>query len=562
MSRRKFFVVGLLMVMVAGAPMLRGGSGKGTQYAILVAVSKYAKTADWKPLPYTIDEMGDFRAVLLDTGFAKENVEFLHDGQTDDKLRPTAANIVRKVTNMLDEIGENDTLLVALNGHGVQYKGDATGYFCPVNADLTDKKTLVPMDGKDGLYGLLEQCKAKRKLLIVNACRNDPTRDVSFARQKFDLVDRDEGEVPKGIAALFSCKPGQKSYYYPEEKMIKRSMFYHHLIEAWRGKYADGEKVTLDHVFDSVTRKTAADARRNYDEKKIPWPRRKYEGEWLLAKAVPDRPAPPDPKSDPKNPKPGDIATNSIGMKLAYIPPGKFQMGSPQGEKERESVAKGSELQHEVELTKGFYLGVYAVTQEEYETVMGKNPSWFCADSDGKDKVAGINTSRFPVESVNWEEAMEFCRKLSAKEGKAYRLPSEAEWEYACRAGTTTPFHYGETITTDQVNYDGNYPYGNGAKEVHRERTMKGGSLAPNAWGLFDMHGNVWQWCEDWYDKDYYNNSPRANPLNTKEGSARVLRGGCWNSFARDCRSAIRDRSEPSYRGSFVGFRVARSSVE
>src|ERR1035438_8571254 len=151
MSWRRFFVVGLLLTVVAAAPMLQGGSKKGTQYAILVAISKYGKTDQWRPLPYTIDEMREFRDVLLATGFAKENIEFLHDQQTADKLRPTGANLLKKIKLMLAEIGPDDTLLIALNGHGVQYKEDATGYFCPVNADLLDKKTLMAMDGKDGI---------------------------------------------------------------------------------------------------------------------------------------------------------------------------------------------------------------------------------------------------------------------------------------------------------------------------------------------------------------------------------------------------------------------------
>jgi len=535
MSRRLVLFGTLFTALLGLVPITPGGAKKGTQYAILVAVSKYAKADQWRPLPYTIDELGEFRAVLLETGFAKENIEFLHDQQTDDKLRPTAVNLIKMIKLMLGEIGPEDTLLVALNGHGVQYKGAETGYFCPVNADLLDKKTLMPMDGKAGIYALLEQCKARRKLLIVNACRNDPTRDVSFAAERVQIVDKDESEVPKGIAAIFSCKPGQRSYYYPEEEKIKRSMFYHHLIEAWRGKYADGEKVTLDHVFDVVTRKTAADARRLFSEGQTPWPRRTYEGEWLLAKAA--------PIAKNSKPKAGDVITNSIGMKLTYIAPGKFQMGSPKGELDREPFAKGSEFHHEVELTKGYYLGVYAVTQEEYETVTGKTPSYFSADGGGKAKVAGLNTARFPVEMVSWDDAKEFCRKLSVKEGKTYRLPSEAEWEYACRAGTTTPFHVGETISTDQANYNG-------------ERPMKVGSFAPNEWGLHDMHGNVWQWCEDWYDAKYYETSPKKNPLNETAAEYRVLRGGCWNSFEWHCRSACRNASTPDDRAKHIGFRV------
>ncbi len=283
MSRYSYVLAAIVLMNFLSNQTLAQSGSRSSQYAVLISVSKYAKTDQWRPLPYTIDEMREFRAVLLTTGFAKENIEFLHDEQADEKLRPTSANLLKKIKLMLNEIGPDDTLLIALNGHGVQYKGDATGYFCPVNADLLDKKTLVAMDGKDGLYGLIESCRAKRKLLIVNACRNDPTRDLSFAAEKVQIVDRDESEVPKGIAALFSCKPGQKSYYYPDEQKIKRSMFYHHLIEAWRGKYADGAKVTLDHVFDTVTRKTAADARTLFSEPQTPWPRRKYEGEWFVS---------------------------------------------------------------------------------------------------------------------------------------------------------------------------------------------------------------------------------------------------------------------------------------
>jgi hypothetical protein len=292
MSCRKCCFLGLVLALLAVAPMFGGGSKKGTQYAILVAISKYGKTDQWRTLKNTIDEMDEFRTVLTKTGFSADNIVFLHDRQTEEKLRPTGVNILKKLDLLLQEIGPDDTLLVALNGHGVQFGGDLTGYFAPVNADLKDKKTLVAMDGKDGLYGRLEQCKARKKLLIVNACRNDPTVDPSFAVQKYDLVDKEDRDPPKGTAALFSCKSGQKSYEYPADQNRKRSFFYHHLIEAWQGKYADGEKVTLEHVFDQVTRKTAADARNLFSEAQTPWPRRKYEGEWLLAKAAPVRPDP------------------------------------------------------------------------------------------------------------------------------------------------------------------------------------------------------------------------------------------------------------------------------
>src|SRR5271166_1759134 len=165
--------------------------------------------------------------------------------------------------------------------------------------------------------------------------------------------------------------------------------------------------------------------------------------------------------------------TNSIGMKFVWIPPGNFMMGSPKEEKER----RYDETQHKVTLTKGFYMGVYTVTQEEWQAVMGNNPSKFKGEK------------KLPVENVSWEDCQEFIKKLRARDKKPYRLPTEAEWEYACRAGTTTPFHFGETISTDQANHNGNFTYGDGKKGVYREKTTPVDNFPANAFGLYDMHG-------------------------------------------------------------------------
>ena len=258
-------------------------------------------------------------------------------------------------------------------------------------------------------------------------------------------------------------------------------------------------------------------------------------------------------KSPPAEPKKNESATvsnvitNSISMKLAYIPPGVFQMGSPLSEqaqfnKDNVDDWAAQEIQHQVSITNGFYMGAYAVTQEEYETVMGKNPSFFSAAGNGKDKVAGLDTRRFPVEWVSWDDATEFCKKLSQKEGKSYRLPTEAEWEYACRAGTKTAFYFGDTISTDQANYDGRFVFGNGKKGVNRERPTPTGSFPPNAFGLYDVHGSVWQWCQDWYGEDYYQKSPKNDPVNENAGQqkSRVLRGGSWHNGPTGARSAAR----------------------
>jgi formylglycine-generating enzyme required for sulfatase activity len=267
--------------------------------------------------------------------------------------------------------------------------------------------------------------------------------------------------------------------------------------------------------------------------------------------------------------------TNSIGMKLVLIPAGKFTMGSPQEERDTAlaSVPEGSRAQakswfevegpqHEVEISKPFYLGVYEVTQAEYEKVMGTNPSWFSATGSGKEKVEGKDTSRFPVENVSWNDAVEFCKKLSEtpeekRSGRVYRLPTEAEWEYSCRGGASSkPFHFGDSLTSTQANFDGNYPYGGADKGPYLERTTRVGSYDANAFGLYDMHGNVWEWCADWYSKDYYKDSPRKDPQGPATGTSRVLRGGSWGVYGWNCRSASRSGVDPGIRCGNVGFRV------
>jgi len=237
--------------------------------------------------------------------------------------------------------------------------------------------------------------------------------------------------------------------------------------------------------------------------------------------------------------------TNSIGMKLVLIPKGTFTMGSP-NEEER---AENDEEQHQVTISKDYYLGVTEVTQGQYEKVMGTNPSIF-----QKRVIRKSDSSMYPVESVSWEDAVEFCKNLSElpeekKAGRVYRLPTEAEWEYACRAGSKTAYSFG----ADSRSL-GDYAWfgGNSGQQTHPV-----GEKKANAWGLYDMHGNVLEWCSDWYGE--YPKGTVSDPSGPNEGSDRVVRGGGWIIGAAFCRSVVRYGIDPSFRFGY-GFRVALSS--
>ena len=263
------------------------------------------------------------------------------------------------------------------------------------------------------------------------------------------------------------------------------------------------------------------------------------------------------PKEAPKGPLDKE-GKNTIGMKFALIPKGTFDMGSPEDEKDRSSVEK----QHAVEISKAFYLGVYEVKQKEWVALMKDNPSYFSRKGKGADEVKDVkdeDLDEFPVEYVTYSDAEKFIGKLNEKEEKRlsgwkYSLPTEAQWEYACRAGAKDykKYHFGDSISKDDANFD-----------QKLERTCKVGSYAANKFGLYDMHGNVWEWCKDWYDPYYYKNSPKRDPLNLEEvrsnaGSFRVTRGGSWHASAERCRSAHRGVSEPEEDNAYdLGFRVA-----
>jgi formylglycine-generating enzyme required for sulfatase activity len=288
--------------------------------------------------------------------------------------------------------------------------------------------------------------------------------------------------------------------------------------------------------------------------------------------------------------KPSDVLaeqpeiTNSIGMKLMFVPAGKFTMGSPLDEQGRDT----DEEQHEVEITRSFYLGKYEVTKGQFRSFVSDTdyrtePERDGAGGSGYSEQAGVwklegrkpqytwrdngfpQTDDHPALNVTWNDAVAFCDWLSHKEGRKYRLPTEAEWEYSCRAKTTTRYYSGDDEAT--LAHVANLADPSAKRKIPAWRTTTShddgyvftapvGQLRPNAFGLHDMHGNLWEWCADWYDADYYKSSPRQDPPGPASGTVRVARSGCWNEGLRTCRAADRSKGVPSYRSSGVGVRV------
>ena len=316
--------------------------------------------------------------------------------------------------------------------------------------------------------------------------------------------------------------------------------------EAWRqAEKLLGEAVAeVQRQLKALVDGYVAQAQSLYDQKKYP--------EALAQAAAAVAACPTDPTAramrdriEARLPLPRELLLDLGGgasMKLVLIPAGKFLMGSPADEPEREP---DEGPQRTVTISRPFHLGATEVTQRQYERAIGTNPSRFLGPDN-------------PVDSVSWNDAVAFCRAVADRVGRNVRLPTEAEWEYACRAGTTGPFYTGPTISTDQANYAGNYAYGEGKVGEFRKKTLPVGTFPPNPWGLYDLYGNVGEWCADWYGERYYEKTGDcADPKGPVAGDRRVLRGGPWSNPPAFCRSANRFSLRPDLSGEAYGLRVA-----
>jgi formylglycine-generating enzyme required for sulfatase activity len=526
-------LLGLILLCLA-SPL------QGEQYAFLVGVRDYSLNNELTSLKYTEDDVHTLASTLLKSGVPQENIILMTQRMAATKARfsPRSDQIRKELALLLSELTADDSIIVGFSGHGLQFKGDPVNYFCPLDAKPDDKSTLISLTE---VYESLNRSKAQTKLLLVDACRDDPLSEGAKSAKRIELQqvsDRAPPVLAGGTIAIFSCSASQQSF---ESSDLKSGVFFHFVNRALAGE-ADGDD---DKVVDLIeleffTIKSVQKwARVNLGKPQIPERLGRAVGAMELVRL--DRGAkfnqpmniPPRLEATPKS------ITNSIGMKLNLIPAGTFMMGSPASEADRDD----DETQHRVTLTKDFYLGTTEVTQGQWESVMGTTP-W-----KGNDYVQeGSNNA---ASYVSWDDAVEFCRKLSIKEGKTYRLPTESEWEYACRGGTTTAYSFGaDAAQLSEYGWFDKNGWDIGEKYAHMV-----GLKRANGFGLYDMHGNVWEWCSDWYGD--YPTGNVTDPQGAAVGSDRVFRGGSWFHNAGFCRSAYRSYFTPDYRSDVLGFRVA-----
>ena len=503
------------------------------QYAFVVGVEDYIPT-QFRPLKYAEDDAVAIAAQLELMGY---QVVALTSRSDNPELKPIdPETILRAFDGRLKGITSEDALVVVMTGHGLQFRDDpklSTGsretYFCPERAKRSDKKTLLPLTKE--VLRRVHDCTARRKLVLIDACRSDPdplAQDLSGAKLiPVAPVHENPRKLPAGLSVIFSCSSDEKAWEHDE---LKHSVFSYFVLDYLKGNgrrdlYTGGAP-DIDGLVNHVRRNT----RRFVLDKITPSgqnPEWIGKGDsWKLA------------------PVPA-LFTNTIGMTMRLIPSGSFMMGVSIDEAaliadtDWGPDSEDAKPPHLVRITNPFYMAATELTQGQWKQIMGDDPT------EGTD---------FPMQ-VTWTSAAEFCRRLSEREAKTYRLPTEAEWEYCCRGGTTTAFSFGPKFDPVKANCWEDLEKTGGSRSTLSIESVK--QFRPNKFGLYDMHGNVWEWCLDWYDKDYYSRSPTINPSGPRSGTMKVKRGGCAGNSYVQCTSGARywgEQDESVSTG--LGFRV------
>jgi formylglycine-generating enzyme required for sulfatase activity len=571
-----------------------GARAEGKKLALLIGVDKYPEGSGFASLPYTERDVEELAGVLLASGYRPEHVRVLtlKRGSENTRFLPTLRNARREFALLAGDRKPEDSLLVALSGHGITRKvkvRDAAGneqtkssaFFCPIDADIADPESLLSLDD---LYAALGRSEARVKVMLVDACRNEPTEGRSAA------IAFHTEPPPPSVAALFACSDGEVAWD-AGDLGGGHGVFFHYVIEGLKGA-ADAESGNRD---DKVTLAELT----AYTQDKVPdyvsFRRGKRQMPVLLGTAGRVT------LLDLSGGRAGDtITSRASGIKLRLIPAGEFWMGS--SEEDDRNAGDNETPRHRVRITRPFYLGMTEVTVGQFRRVVESSGYRTEAERDGKGGW-GWNEAKkrfrtdprytwrdpgfpqsddHPVTNVSWNDAIAFCNALSEREGlkpyyragagetsggDGYRLPTEAEWEYACRAGTTTRYQGGDDPET--LAAVGNTPdatlrakFPDWASAISGRDgyvyTAPVGRFRANAFGLYDMHGNVWEWCWDGYKADYYKESPVDDPQGHTGATVRVHRGGSWVDIQQFARSAARSMGGPGYRHSSLGFRVAR----
>jgi formylglycine-generating enzyme required for sulfatase activity len=554
--------LGLTAPALADDAPLAPGPGGGTKYALLIGVDNYtneSKSKSLRPLKFAQRDAHRLRSILKGQGYKVILMTENEAAETgDSKLKPTCANIEAKLGHLLGKNGKGgvieskQTVLIVMTGHGFQLEGDSKNrdFFAPANAvpSLLDTDTLISLND---VIDRLGECPAEGKMLIVDACR---TMIGKSGKEIAPLNPDQNPKVPNDVCVLFGCKTGQKSF---EDEKLKHGLTSFHVIEAL-SKY--GEPITWKamsrQVRDGVSKAVKVgdqdpiDLTPDPDKNPViltlskpiglvvPFPEDKaqeFQKLWAsrLGRKQPVVEIPLDPN-------------NRVLLKVVLIPPGEFTMGASE-----KDGGTPDDTPHHVTLTRHYFMGQFEITQQQFDTITGRRNKF--------DKVG----PELPASGISFADAEQFCLDVTKllKANKAWptdpleaplgyecRLPSEAEWEYACRAGTATKFYLGQELPQGQANCAG-----------FVGEPVKVGGYPKNPFGLYDMHGNVAEWCSDWYAP--YDSTPAVNPTGPESSvvfKKKALRGSGYNAPVKDCRSAARS----SYRvtgdntADIVGFRV------
>lgn len=511
-------------------------SAAGRRWLFMVGVNEYLKQPKLK---YCRQDCKALRDELVRRGeFKPENVVMLTDDAARELDRPTFAQIYDRLPQMLESAGPDDLILVYLSGHGAQFEDAKGKYPCFVPLDGGSRQTCIALSW---VSEQMEACSARSKILVLDCCRNDVAQGGKSTNSLQDsLLNASQG---KGFVTLFSCDAGQRS---AEHDKAPNGVYTHYLIEGLAGK-ADrngDKKVDVAEAHDYAHDRTQTWGIQHAQPQE-PILRGEFATKAIITFVDPNQPNRP---LSPVNVRPNqpespvaasDLLTLDLGkgqkIELVRVPPGEFMMGTADSD---QNSGANEKPQRKVKIEKAFFMGKFEVTQEQWKAVMGTEPFAFREEL------------RLPAEQVSWNDCQSFCEKASRLLKREVRLPTEAEWEYASRAGTTKQYGFGNA--GDVPGGLGRYAWyiGNSDGKTHPV-----GSRKPNAWGLHDMHGNVWEWCEDVYHETY-EGAPSDARSWSGEFNGRVLRGGSWYMDALGCRSAFRQFGDPGGQVNDVGFRI------